>query len=304
MQFAKFRTLAFLTIPCSACTSEDPLLLGRHQTVEEPTTGGGKTVEESAEPSIGGSGATGGLGLTRGSGATGGLSITGGSGATGGSGNPIGGATAITAHDPNLCFDGSPVPSSIGAKQSVTVKLRNDSGEDRFVVTQGPPQACTKFGIWAVTGEGKTAIDLTQPKAQTVVGHCTIPTNIVCDIPSPAPTELVKLGPGQSYSLKWDAREFAHCGSSTPACPELESVRHGGLQPVPAGQYRIELSLYSTLPPYCKTSGNQDTFNCSPYPTNCYSDVPVCGVRDRTSSASADFSVPASGDVTVEIPLT
>jgi hypothetical protein len=186
----------------------------------------------------------------------------------------------------------SDVPQEVASRQTVTVVVRNDTTEDRYLITQG--QWCTPFSVSALGNSGPTELVLQGYGLADDI--CSVGG---CDMTAPAPTQVVLLRPGESYSLVWDARASAGCLAPITACPDF--VRPlSALEPVPAGDYRITAHA-NVSPPVCDGAFPYAP-GCSPgMSAACYTAPTACSSE---ASASVDFSLPASGDVTVELPLT
>jgi hypothetical protein len=217
---------------------------------------------------------------------------TGGAG-TGGAG--VGGS----AGDPTRCDDGSAIPSEAPATRMVTVVVRNDADEPRYVATAG--FNCGPYTIERVVGSDATAVALGFPVECAL---CQGPP-AHCDGPSRGVTEMVALAPDASTELVWDARSLALCSSPNEDCPAL-SKQKGALQPAAAGDYRFSLYAYSILPTWCsEQAGEVECDQSALPPGGAFVPFGMCfrSTLEEAILVSADFTLEASGDVEVTLPI-
>jgi hypothetical protein len=211
--------------------------------------------------------------------------VTGGAPGDSGVAGDAGGATA----------DASPPPTEIASSQTVTVTVTNNSGADRYIVTDG--NNCTPFDIVEILEGGLALVPI-------AIGF-----QCPCECPMPGgalPTAFRRIGAGESIDVTWDARALATwresivCNDGAPFPPRHSSYVTGVAQPVEAGTYRITLGVEPTLPAGCQ--GADPDYRCGvKYGTNDMSEfAPRCAT---TSIATAEFSLPASGDVQVTVEL-
>lgn len=121
------------------------------------------------------------------------------------------------------------------------------------------------------------------------------------------PTEFHLVRTGETYDVIWDARALTmwrvsvDCNDPPPLPVRRSSFVTGVPQPVDPGRYRIILGVESTLPVTCNGAGPD--FPCDvTYATNDESEIaPRC---TTSSSATTDFSLPASGDIVISLDLT
>ena len=136
----------------------------------------------------------------------------------------------------------SEIPQEVASRQTVTVLVRNDTNQDRYVVTQG--MSCTPFGVSSIGDAAAT--DLLLRGYVHVMDSC---YGCACDAVPPEVTQEVLLSPGGTYPLVWDARTSVGCLIPNTGCPDrVHPV--SVLQPVPAGEYRITVKL-NLSPPLC-----------------------------------------------------
>lgn len=129
--------------------------------------------------------------------------------------------------------------------RTMTYRVRNATGEDRYLVLEG--RDCR-------------GLDPSVPTQLSFQCGCECPPP-----PDPGPTRLVRIPPGQTYSVVWDTRRLftwdveLECG---PGFTETE-VR-GALGPVPNGTYPTRLAYMRTVPAYCNPSSTPDEYECDP----------------------------------------
>jgi hypothetical protein len=256
------------------------------------------------DASVGSGGTRTGSGGSAGDGGTGGFRAMGGaSGAsTGGASGSGGRSTGGTPSDSGVggdaggtTADASPPPTEVPSAQTVTFKVTNASGADRYVVTGG--NNCTSLELDKLADGGQSIVPL-------MIGF-----QCPCECPMPGsarPTAFRRVAAGESFDVTWDARGLTTwrqsivCQNGGPFPPRASSVVAGVLQPVDAGRYRITLGVESTLPAGCQGSGPDYRCDVS-YASNETSEIaPRCLT---SSNAATEFSLPVSGDVVVSFVL-
>jgi len=154
---------------------------------------------------------------------------------------------------------------------------------------------CTPFGISSLADGGVRSIPL------QVGAQCP------CECPRPGdavPEAFRRVGAGETYSVTWDARELVGWRASTPCTgfgtPFSGTYYAGVLVPAGPGSYRVVLGVEPTLPQTC--NGTDPDYYCDvSYSSNGLSDVaPLC---TTSTTATAEFVLPATGDVAVAMDL-
>lgn len=195
--------------------------------------------------------------------------------------------------DPGTC-----VTSGLGTRssaQKVVFTVRNASAQDRFLVTtvarQGLGPRCDLFAITRnISGmpPSVTAIDYAPPP------HCEGPPPVM-------PVAYVRrLLPNESESFVWDAREVLTC-TLLIDCEQMGWSGRGSyvsiepyMSPVPSGNYEVVFRAATQPPTNCALFGS--TYQCT------IADASVCS-DFGTIQAMASFTIPASGDARVDVPL-
>lgn len=207
-----------------------------------------------------------------------GAAAAGGAGGTAGAGGH-GGTSA------GACDGFSEEPS----QQSVDVTITNGAAVDRYLMVstyECDPQLIERLG-----SSGYEAV--TQSVGFQCGCECPGP-------PAPGPRQLRRIGPAESITVSWDARELAVC-IETVDCMETygfegtADIAHGFPQPAPSGDYRITYQLFETAPTQC--SETADGYECEPNAqgsgTECSGEV----------TAVASFTLPATGDVSTSVTV-
>jgi hypothetical protein len=130
-----------------------------------------------------------------------------------------------------------------------------------------------------------------------------------CECPMPGaawPTALRRVAAGETFEVTWDARSVVTwydsvlCNDWAPLPPRRASVVKGVLQPVDPGRFWIAIGFESTLPAICHGAGPEYACDIS-YTTNSTSSIaPRC---ETSTVATAEFTLPASGDVAVPVAI-
>jgi hypothetical protein len=203
------------------------------------------------------------------------------------------------AGDTSIVADTAPAcaPANAPSSQNVEIVVTNSGTADRYLVTAG-----TWCDPYSISSSQKAALFLN------------LGFQCVCECPNPGapgPSTLHRLAPGESFSLTWDARALTTCTESidcaTMGWPGLGTAHEliGGKTPALPGLYWVSVGALTALPHGC--AGDGTTFGCqanvggnpsgttpSAIQTSCPAEV----------SASASFTLPTSGDVSVAIALT
>ena len=135
-----------------------------------------------------------------------------------------------------------------------------------------------------------------------------------CGCECPVPLDFAGLESlARSPMLTWDARELA-IATEVRKCPTIPGqtqdmpVLHQFPQPVAPGHYRVRVPVLDSLPRACTEQPNSGRTSCSQFCSNT-SPAGICSLReyqacpgDRT--ATAEFDLPESGDVAVDLLVT
>lgn len=177
--------------------------------------------------------------------------------------------------------------------QTVTLHLTNTSSSVRWIATQG--NQCSTIDI---------------ERAGTSVPQ--MPGfQCLCECPSPGEarvTQFTKLAPGESTDIPWLAQRLELC-SQTYDCGQngwpggpMQTRWVSAVQPLSAGPVTARLAVESELPPSCHDDGGKASCDVSGGVTTPFSS-PVAAFCGGTQTVSADFVVPASGDLTVDVAV-
>jgi hypothetical protein len=192
-------------------------------------------------------------------------------------------------------------PPSIPATTTVHLRVENRSGKDRFVATPSDgfmfPMPCASYGIHS----GGAPLFLAFRRIPLCEG-----------VPPPLlrTNAWRRLSPGEGFEIAvWDGRAITLC-SFTDDCanygwPGLGKVTvwNGSHRPFPPGALRAVVAVEEQAPPGCASNdgknyscnfGGYDLFARSPAP------LTLC---PSAKTASADFVLPAMGDITVTLEL-
>jgi hypothetical protein len=211
-------------------------------------------------------------------------------------GTGTGGTSAADTSLVGKCDDGSPLPVSASSVQTVTFTLRNASGGTRYIVTEG--NQCTPFGIAWWTADSWQGLILKVGTPTSCNGECNL---CECDWPTPAPSAVRALEPGDSYAFEWSATSYAVCSTPIAACPNKTMWVAAG-QPVAPGRYRLSVPLADAVPTDCSPTSDTGKYTCSPGALSfCMWVQATCRLQ---SSASVEFTLPESGNIQVDVPLT
>jgi len=177
----------------------------------------------------------------------------------------------------------------------VTFTITNNSGADRYVATAG--NNCMTIELDRLWDGGQSLVAL-------AVGF-----QCPCECPMPGsarPTAFRRVGPGETFEVTWDARglttwrQSIDCNDLAPFPPRRSSFVTGVLRPVEPGRFRVVLGIEPTLPAGCSGSGSDYRCDVS-YDTNDMSEIaPRCAT---SAIATAEFTLPASGDVAVSVEI-
>lgn len=227
---------------------------------------------------------------------TGGGTGHGGQRADAGSSAGSGGKSTSLDAGRDASVDVAPPPAEIPSKQTVTFNITNATTSDQYVVTDG--WYCTPFGIDKVSDGGVASLFL----------QTGFPCPCECPaVGPPVPLTFRRIGPGESFSMTWDARDLVtyteayDCSHDWPG----EGVQHfltGVAVPVNVGTYRVTFGMESTLPTACSDAG--PSYRCdtqsgggSPAPDD------LAAICPTTKTATATFFVPAAGNVVVPVSI-
>ena len=217
---------------------------------------------------------------------------------TGAAGTGAAGTGGAPPGDPMQCDDGSAIPSELDSTRTVTVVVRNDSDQTRYVATTGI--GCAPFGIERVEGAEATTVALgfavECALCQSAPAHC--------DGPSSGAGAMTAVPPGESMELLWDARGLALCSSPKADCP-FRSEQKGALQPVASGDYRFSLYAYSVLPAWCSEAGAIECDESMLRGGGVFVPYGLCYPQEfgEANLLAVDFTLADSGDVEVSLPL-
>jgi hypothetical protein len=210
----------------------------------------------------------------------------------GGAGGRDAGAAGQMAGDPTRCVDGGPIPSELPSRQTVTLVVRNDSAADRYLSLGG--SWCAEYVVTARDGAepgGARASCPGQQQGDGVIARA---------------ARVAWLTPGTSWNLSWDAREMAQCESARAGCPHL-TTKKGALQPADPGAYVASVVAYGALPPWCTEAPSElGLYACDDSaPVTTFTARGLCNRSAEFESfgASADFTLPESGDLEVVLLL-
>jgi hypothetical protein len=209
----------------------------------------------------------------------------------GGVGGRDAGHAGQMAGDPTRCVDGGEIPSELPSRQTVTLIVRNDSAADRYLSLGG--SWCHAYLVTARDGAEPVRAGGSCPGQQRGDGVI-------------ARAAMVgSLRPG-AWNLSWDAREMALCESARADCPHLTTTK-GALQPAAPGGYVASVVAYGTLPTWCTEAPSElGLYACDGNaPATTFTPRGLC---DRSAelenfAASADFTLPESGDLEVVLVL-
>jgi hypothetical protein len=135
-----------------------------------------------------------------------------------------------------------------------------------------------------------------------------------CGCECPAPLDLAGLQSLPSLpTLTWDARELA-VATEVRKCPTVPGqtqdvpVLHPFPQPVAAGHYRVRVPVLDSLPRACTEQPDSGRASCSQF-CSTTSPAGVCSLREfqgcpSDRAATAEFDLPESGDVAVDLLVT
>jgi hypothetical protein len=190
-------------------------------------------------------------------------------------------------------------PANVPSLQTVHLVVTNASGADRYLVTAG--DLCDAFSV---------SFSHQAPLPLSLGFQC------ICECPPPGsarPGGLRRLGPGESYTLAWDARSLTTCtrtyDCSTNGWPGMGSVSEflGASAPVGPGSYSATIGALTSLPQGC-SSGDGTAFSCpigyGGYPGPGPLPGPIATACPADVSATGGFVLPATGDVDVAITIT
>lgn len=175
--------------------------------------------------------------------------------------------------------DAAACPTNQSASQTVTFRFQ--------------PGTTTKYV--AVAGQHCSAFSLTQGTKDFLT---TPPFECGCECAGPQTHVVQLMKPNDTFA--WPALTLATC-TQPLACGNLGPVtgRSFPTQRVVPGAYRMTFVTYDTLPAGCADSG--DNIGCGGAGGGNVSTQLAACPGDRV--ATVDFSIPASGDVTVDVPL-
>jgi hypothetical protein len=193
------------------------------------------------------------------------------------------------------CTDGTAIPTQSASVQTVTFTLRTTSSATRYIATAGAQCSTFAIGRAAALDWEQLTLDVASISCN---GRCAMCN---CDSSKPLPREVIALEPGTTYSFDWDARSYVVCSTPIAACPEQTQL-FGEKQPAPPGRYKLWVPMAVTLPPECAAADTVGSFTCRPSGmTSCSWSQPMCKMESQTS---IEFTLPESGNIQVEVPLS
>lgn len=176
------------------------------------------------------------------------------------------------------------IPPEIPSRQNVVLDVQNTSNRTLYLVTGG----------WNCDPLEVLGIDL----GVTLQCYCGCPP-----LPAPVALEYRRLDPGAKHEITWDARKLVrtsfdlHCedGSTVTAVD-------GSPQPVDFGQHIFVVAFEDTMPAGCTVDG--DFVRCELDLSTHAPGPPIAQLCPATHySEVAVFTIPASGDVVVPVPI-
>jgi hypothetical protein len=173
------------------------------------------------------------------------------------------------------------LPEEEPSTQTVYFDITNEQSGDVYVVASG--KDCTAYGIQRSSASDDLVLE--------PFGPVDCPCGFACD--SNTQSLLRKLGPGETLTLTWDARDLAIRLLKVPnACDPSQMVTETRTAPrrVGPGDYSVSIGYY--LPPPCDYCGLQ--------PTYAFSFQPQCAADEHVS---ATFTLPDTGDVRVPVQI-
>lgn len=203
---------------------------------------------------------------------------SGGAGGTGGTGGSGGAGGAEACATP---------PAEIPSIQAVEVDIQNTTAADRYVLL-----ACQDCEPLRVAKMG----DL-----DYIFQPLVIPADLACGCECPPPPvgyplAYHRIKPGESFTAAWDARVLALCTYDQDCGGGMTAPRaNGALQPVPPGDYRVELGIVENLFAECTQTGDTDDFTCVP--------PAQPGINPGGGWLPVEITLPASGDVSAQVSI-
>jgi len=196
----------------------------------------------------------------------------------GGDGGALGGEGGVCAQD---------VPS----KQVVTFRIQNTSTSERWILEDGFGWPCEGFSI--AHGDGAAV-------------HRLFTHPIVCEGSDSGPPiyRARRLAPGESAVVTWDARTWTACQEDR-ACDYFGDAHSmawiGAAQPVGPGAYRVTVHASDVAPVGCADESDAGDWRCNTgWPS---AQAPFAAACSGGSPVVVSFTLPASGDVDVSVPL-
>ncbi len=196
--------------------------------------------------------------------------------------------------------ESDPLPPSEASAQRVTFVVTNSSDETRYVATSG--MDCDAFAITGIEGGAS--------------GRLARSVGFTCPCECPAPQEphverYVLVGPGESTELIWDARSMrvvsraVDCGEMGWPGMECQSEPAGVWSPVAAGRYRVSLVSEVDVPENCweDDTGLWCDISYGEPDLSFSSTQDFCGNEESESVVTAEFELPSTGDLEVEVIL-
>ncbi len=188
---------------------------------------------------------------------------------------------------------------AVPAQQRVTVQLVNRSTTERFVVAGGAyPGTAASCPLYTVEG----------PQGALKLLDADAPAG-VCEAPAPAnePHGVRRLQPGDTLTLVWDGRATTRCLRRVRCSPGAGSDDYQWNEvsrPVAAGSYRMALQVTDSA----SALAQSPCMPASAGPTVSYwcmhvgSSTAACFLPSA-AWVFADFTLPPTGDVTVELAI-
>ncbi|MBH25153.1 MAG: hypothetical protein CMH57_12010 [Myxococcales bacterium] len=170
------------------------------------------------------------------------------------------------------------------ATQEVSVTLHNVGESARYLTLSG--QGCDPFEVRPVGGE----------RLPLQVGYlcgCECPAP-----PAPAVAEIVRLEPGQSHTVTWDARALDVCQRETDCEDWTVYEPDGHPQPVAPGEYVMAFGWSEALPPHCAEEDGE--VSCDPWSaSDPFGSIGLQELCPDVERVEVSLTLPESGDVMV-----
>lgn len=183
--------------------------------------------------------------------------------------------------------------ASVPSVQTVSFVVSNGTNVDQYVVKSG--NLCDPYAI--------TAAGSPLPLPLTLGFQCP------CECPNPGasgPTELERIGPGESVTLTWDARVLDTCAETVDCVamgwPGMGMAKQlvAGASPAASATYEAEVAFLDAVPGGCVARGGR-TYSCNPLPSG----LPLASTTNSlcrgTKTVKASFILGA--EKTIDVPM-